>query len=127
MIARPTLAALASILTEEEEVHVHHHVTAEHEVGPSLQVRLAELPELQEVGGIARVDRENGQPVGIARVGRNSYAAYRPTEGDESSEVTPSKVNLRAVARELGLGGLVELAVHYNETEGVLTVLGDKR
>ncbi len=44
-----------------------------------VRVPLAAVPELQSVGGIARVAGP-GTPVAIARVGRVSYVAYRLTQ-----------------------------------------------
>lgn len=42
----------------------------------SLSVRLADFPALGAVGGIARVDRNGPVPVGVARTGASSFAAY---------------------------------------------------
>jgi hypothetical protein len=124
MIARPTLTALAGILSEEDNTHSHHVATG---TARALVVTLSELPELDAVGGIARLDLDGEPPVGIARVGRKSYAAYRPAEiGVGTITTTEPRADLRAIARELGLEGLVELAVVYDEVAGTLTILGDK-
>jgi hypothetical protein len=74
MIAAPTLAAVQAILTGRRasgaaKIQAHG--------AEPLAVRLTDVPELDQVGGIARVTVDTGEEVGIARVGRNSFVGYR--------------------------------------------------
>lgn len=123
MIARPTLTALQDVLTAEDERPAHHVPGASQR---TVTIALSEHPELGEVGGIARLDREGGPPIGVARVGQSSYAAYRPAGADESvAACAEIRRDSAAVARQLGLPGLIELGVEYNGVEGTLTIGGE--
>ena len=64
--------------------------------------RVPDMAELREVGGIARVECGTQPPLAIARIGRTSFAAYRPAANAP--------------------GGLEELMVEYVEETGVLRV-----
>ena len=76
-IASATLMALKAILNGRREVAaapVHAHGA-----GP-LVLRLEDVPDLDQVGGIAKVAVDTGEEVGIARVGRTSFVGYRLEE-----------------------------------------------
>lgn len=77
MIAGPTLAALQAILSGRRASVA---ANVRRDSADSLAVSLADVPELEQVGGIARVTVETGEQVGIARVGRNSFVGYRLEE-----------------------------------------------
>ncbi len=83
MIAAPTIAAIKAVLTGRRSSPA---VTAVPNAGDAMAITLAEVPELGEVGGIARVTVESGEEVGIARVGRTSFVGYR-LEADVLKEV----------------------------------------
>jgi hypothetical protein len=77
MIAGPTLAALQAILTGRRQVvaapaHAHG--------AEPMVIRLEDVPDLDQVGGIAKVAVDTGEEVGIARVGRTSFVGYRLEE-----------------------------------------------
>ena len=59
----------------------------------AVTINLAEVPELQEVGGIARVAVETGEELGIARVGRTSFVGYR-LEEDVLKEIDDFRAQL---------------------------------
>jgi hypothetical protein len=77
MIAAPTLAAIKAILSGRR---VSVAASVRRDGGEALALSLADVPELEQVGGIARVTVETGEQVGIARVGRNSFVGYRLEE-----------------------------------------------
>lgn len=78
-VARPTLLAMEALLRATRPR------AAESESAPpamgTVMVGLEELPDLGEVGGVARFDAGEGGPVGIARVGRTSFVGFRLDEG----------------------------------------------
>lgn len=76
-IAAPTLAAIRAVLTGRREVAAAPVLA---HVGEPAVVRLEDVPDLGEVGGIAKVAVETGGEVGIARVGRTSFVGYRLEE-----------------------------------------------
>jgi hypothetical protein len=100
LIARKTLTALTNLLNGQPQAAPTRRRASPASDG-SLIVSLDALPELSEVGGIARVECESQQPVAIARIGRCSFAAYRPVEAME---------------------GIEEVAVRYEEETGFLRV-----
>lgn len=83
MISAPTLAAVRAILTGRRA-----SIPAKAKnCGPdALAVSLSALPELGEVGGIARITVDGGEQVGVARVGRNSFVGYR-LEAEQLREI----------------------------------------
>lgn len=75
-IATTTMAAIKAVLKGRRSIS-----TINLNANPdNLAIDLAEVPELQEVGGIARVAVETGEELGIARVGRTSFVGYRLEE-----------------------------------------------
>lgn len=83
MISAPTIAAVQAILTGRRA----STPARAQNCGPdALAVRLVDLPELGEVGGIARITVEGGDQVGVARVGRNSFVGYR-LEAEQLREI----------------------------------------
>jgi hypothetical protein len=99
VISRKTLIDLTMLLKGPPATPPERHAASPESDG-TLTLSLAEFPELRDVGGIARVECDNTS-LAIARIGRTSFAAYRPAE-------TPS--------------GLEELAVDYEEEDGVLRI-----
>lgn len=78
-VARPTLLAMEALL---RATRPRATPAAESPTAPgTLMVGLAELPDLGEVGGVARLESGDGAPVGIARVGRTSFVGFRLDEG----------------------------------------------
>ncbi len=83
MVSAPTLAALQAVLTGRKPSTAAHA----NSVGPdALSVPLSDLPDLNEVGGIARIALGDGEAVGVARVGRTSFVGYR-LEADVLKEI----------------------------------------
>jgi hypothetical protein len=83
MIAAPTLAAIKAVLTGRRSIPA---INVTPTIGEVMAINLADVPELGEVGGIARVTVESGEEVGIARVGRTSFVGYR-LEADVLKEI----------------------------------------
>jgi len=100
VIAHRTLTALTNLLNAQPEAVPEQRRALPASDG-SLIVSLDAFPELSEVGGVARVECESQRPVAIARIGRCSFAAYRPA---------PAEM------------GIEELAIAYEEDAGVLRV-----
>ena len=98
VISRKTLIDLTMLLKGPPATPPERHAASRERDG-TLTLSLAALPELQDVGGIARVECDNQTSVAIARIGRTSFAAYRPAETSS---------------------GLEELPVDYEEERGVL-------
>jgi hypothetical protein len=81
-IATATLAAIKQVLTGRRSISaINLQANSD-----ALAINLADVPELGEVGGIARVTVESGEEVGIARVGRTSFVGYR-LEADVLKEI----------------------------------------
>jgi hypothetical protein len=76
-IAAPTLAGLQAMLTGRRQAAA---AMAQPHGAESLVVRLEDIPDLEEVGGIAKVSGDAGHEVGIARVGRTSFVGYKLEE-----------------------------------------------
>src|SRR5574338_193785 len=98
-IATTTLAAIKKVLTGRRSISaINLQANSD-----ALAIDLAAVPELSEVGGIARVTVETGEEVGIARVGRTSFVGYR-LEADVLKEIDlqldESSGNLRIVGAE---------------------------
>lgn len=83
-IAGATIAALRALLRSRHSTPAP--ATPASLPAQTVRVRLAEVPDLGEVGGIARVEAGAGGAIGVARVGRNSFVGYRLT-GEELEEV----------------------------------------
>lgn len=83
MIAAPTLAAVRAMLTGRREVVATAALAREAEVP---MVRLEDVPDLEAVGGIAKVTVDTGDEVGIARVGRTSFVGWK-LEADVLREI----------------------------------------
>ncbi len=83
MISAPTLAALQAVLTGRRP---STPARAQSSGSDAMAVPLADVPDLQEVGGIARITVDGGEEVGVARVGRNSFVGYR-LEADVLKEI----------------------------------------
>lgn len=66
-IAQPTLLALEALLRQESSA-------------PGAREQLDAIPELGAIGGIARLADSVGQPVAVARVGRDSLVGFRLTD-----------------------------------------------
>jgi len=78
-VARPTLSALNSLLgggpaDPAMTVHPVQQPIAQTEVD------LTAVPELSEIGGVARIENGDEAPVAVARVGRHSFVGYRLDE-----------------------------------------------
>lgn len=90
MIASPTLAALRALLSglRSESRALAGRTPSMASVGrpPALFVPLKDVPGLQEVGGVAMVVPEGGEPVGVARVGRTSFVGFK-LDGDALREI----------------------------------------
>jgi hypothetical protein len=74
-IAGPTIAAVRAILGGRRS-----GATVQMVAGPGaapLVVRLEDVPDLGEVGGIAKLQTDGGEALGIARVGRTSFVGYK--------------------------------------------------
>ena len=100
MIAAPTMAALQAILSGRRQVDAAP-VQARGE--EPMTIRLQDVPDLDEVGGIAKVAVDTGEEVGIARVGRTSFVGYRLQEEvlrEIEVELDPSTGRLRIAGAE---------------------------
>jgi hypothetical protein len=82
-IASPTLVAIKAMLSGRRATPSMPTVevpAATFSFGRSsapLEVSLDSVPNLEAVGGIAKLAVESGETVGIARVGRNSFVGYK--------------------------------------------------
>jgi hypothetical protein len=72
MIAEPTLNAVRALLRARIRAASPHASS-----NGTVTVRVSEHPSLDEVGGVVRVDDATSGPLGIARIGRTSFVAYR--------------------------------------------------
>ena len=97
-IAAPTLAAVRAMLTGRREVIA---APAHTQGTDPPMVRLADVPALDEVGGIATVTVDTGDEVGIARVGRTSFVGWK-LEEDVLREI---EVELDEVSGRLRIAG----------------------
>jgi hypothetical protein len=91
MIASPTLAALRALLGRARSGQASLAAPAT-SVPPGgggmdrLSVRLADMPGLAEVGGVAAVVADGGEAVAVARVGRTSFVGFR-LDGQQLQEI----------------------------------------
>lgn len=83
MIASPTLSALRSLLSGSGATPPTPAPAAQ---PAAFSVPLGEVPGLSEVGGIAMVTPGQGEPVGVARVGRTSFVGFK-LDGDALCEI----------------------------------------
>jgi hypothetical protein len=100
MIAAPTVAALQAILSGRRQTQAAPVRAGGEE---PMTIRLQDVPDLEEVGGIAKVAVDTGEEVGIARVGRNSFVGYRLEEEvlrEIEVELDPSTGRLRIAGAE---------------------------
>ncbi len=81
-IAASTLASIKKVLTGRRSISAINLAAN----ADTMAIDLASVPELSEVGGIARVTVDSGEEVGIARVGRTSFVGYR-LEADVLKEI----------------------------------------
>jgi len=101
-VAAPTIAALRALLGGRRNGGTGP-VGPDVQPMPPLEVRLEQLPDLEDIGGIARVTGSGGETVGVARVGRNSFVGYR-LEEEVLREV---EVELDQASGALRIGGKV--------------------
>jgi Rieske Fe-S protein len=80
-IAQSTLAAVAAVLTSafasacgDGEIG-GAGPTAPPVLGEGFTIRVADFSELQQVGGIARVNSDASNPIAVSRLGPNTFAA----------------------------------------------------
>ena len=91
MIASPTVAALRALLSGRRSQPAAPELPAEppsHGKGeqPALSVRLADVPGLGDVGGVAKLVSDEGDTIGVARVGRTSFVGFK-LEGEVLREI----------------------------------------
>jgi hypothetical protein len=82
MIASPTVAALRALLSGRRSQVAALEAPAEpgfygKSAQQALSVRLADLPGLGDVGGIAKLESDEGDTIGVARVGRTSFVGFK--------------------------------------------------
>ncbi len=80
-ISQSMLAAVAALLTTgcgDGEIGGAGAV-APQVIEARFTVRIADFPALQQVGGIARVDRNTANPVAVSRLASNTFAALSMT------------------------------------------------
>jgi len=85
-IASPTLVAIKAMLSGRRQnpamptVEVPAQPFLSGRVPPLAEVNLVDMPDLETVGGIAKLAVDTGETVGIARVGRTSFVGYKLEE-----------------------------------------------
>lgn len=102
-----------------------------------LTIRLADFPALSAVGGLARVDGNAGIPIGVARLGSATYAAYGLACPHEQFTINPTGNRWRcpkhgalfAADGSLVAGpaqtGLTALSVTLDAVAGTLRIRGN--
>ena len=100
-VARPTLSALNNLLgggPSDPAMGVHRI----QEPLARSEVDLATVPDLAEIGGVARIETADHSSIAIARVGRNSFVGYRLDEA-----------------------GLAEVPIELDDSAGTLRIGGE--
>ena len=102
-----------------------------------LTIRLASFPALAAMGGLARVDGNSAVPIGVARLGAATYAAYGLACPHEQTTIDPTGNRWRcpnhgalfAADGSLLVGpartGLTALSVVLDLTAGTLRIRGN--
>ena len=86
VIARRTLRLVRALLREALENPTF--------LGPDRSSwPLVDIPELDAVGGVVRLNDPKGEPIVVARVGRSSYAAFRLGADAREVERVPVEYN----------------------------------
>ena len=98
-VARPTLMAMEALLRATRPAAERPPATPP-VTGP-VMVGLSELPDLGEVGGVARFDSAAGGAVSIARVGRTSFVGFRL----DAAGLEEVKVEYDGEASRIVIGG----------------------
>lgn len=82
MIASPTVAAVRALLGGRRSQPAA--LEGSGDAGPdgksaqhALSVRLADMPGLGDVGGVAKLVSDEGDAIGVARVGRTSFVGFK--------------------------------------------------
>ena len=75
-VARSTLKSLGRILSGARQEDVTPPLA---EAGPTGEnaIALTQVPALNEVGGVAKVETADHTTIGVARVGRTSFVGFR--------------------------------------------------
>lgn len=75
-VARSTLKTLGRILSDTQQPVAAPPMAAPGPTGDAA-ISLSQVPELSEVGGVAKVETADHTTLGIARVGRNSFVGFK--------------------------------------------------
>ncbi len=133
-VERATLVAVAAVLTGCD---LSSPTGVGVPTGGPYQVRLSDYPALADIGGVARVQLDDGSVVGVGRTGVSSFEAYGLACTHEGTQVRvqgdgwhcPSHGaefdTAGGVTRGPANRALVSVPCTYDAATGTLTVNGD--